>query len=94
MMSHQSQAGTVILSLEACRLYGEPTLGGFRRLDEVLLASSLIRNEQAAVRAFEAAMPLVPASQELTFELLLAVGTDDLVRGWGGGHPDDGSSGS
>jgi hypothetical protein len=77
--------------VHAARVRGpEGSLGARRdlgRLDEVLLGGALVRDEQAAVRALEAPLSMLLGSEELTAELFLAMGTDDLVRGGGGGHP-------
>jgi hypothetical protein len=53
------------------------------RLDPVLFLSSRVRDEEAAVRTFEALVPIGAAAQELSLETLVAVGADDLVGGVG-----------
>jgi hypothetical protein len=52
-----------------------------QRLYAVLLVGALIRDEELAVRAFEALVAVRPAGEELGLERLLAVGADHLVRG-------------
>ena len=61
-----------------------------QRLDAVLLIGAVVRDEELAVRAFEALVAVGAARQHLRLEGLLAVGADDLVRGLllgGAGHP-------
>jgi hypothetical protein len=50
------------------------------RLDAILLLGPLVGDEKAAVRAFEALVPLGRPAEQLCLEGLPAVRADDLVR--------------